>query len=511
MIPASFLVPLLVASGGTQSSSNAPSLSTPAQGGGPPRAAIGVVQLQPTTPGTAQVGHSNINGTSIAGSFKGDGSQITGLDAAKVTAGTLSDSRLSSNVATLGGAQSFSGAKSFSSAPSFNAAGAPFSVASSTKVANLNADTIDGLDSSAFLQSVPVPLSLSTTDSYSIPLMLNTTGYGSSCLFAHADQYYGIVVDSDSYPAVVGQSNQSSGVSGTSVNGMGVVGWSANQYGVWAHSSSPYAASYGECSSTGPGVEGYSTYGTGVVGSGGVHGVQGTASTNGYSGVRGVHTGQGFGVSGSASSYFSSGLYGNNLAGGYALVADGETYLNGNLWVTGSKGGFVSELVKNGDTCPLEVGDLVEIAGSEPSIVGDIPVIVVRRATSANAEAVLGPIAYAVAIDGRIAESAVDTERHDSTEAPPSEPRQVATSAPRTVAGAVAPGGYASVVTLGAFKAIKVDASYGAIRPGSRLVASPNPGFAAVAVNAEAGTIVGKALDTMLRGSGTIAVFVDQQ
>ncbi|QYK47128.1 MAG: hypothetical protein KF838_10075 [Phycisphaeraceae bacterium] len=71
-------------------------------------------------------------------------------NATNLTAGTLPDARLSSNVTTLSGTQTFSGAKSFSTSPSFTAAGSPFSVTSSTKVTNLNADLLDGLDSGAF-------------------------------------------------------------------------------------------------------------------------------------------------------------------------------------------------------------------------------------------------------------------------------------------------------------------------------------------------------------------------
>lgn len=66
--------------------------------------------------------------------------------------GTLSDARLSTNVTTLAGSQTFSGAKTFSAAPAFSAAGggAPFTVGSTTRVTNLNADLLDGLDASSF-------------------------------------------------------------------------------------------------------------------------------------------------------------------------------------------------------------------------------------------------------------------------------------------------------------------------------------------------------------------------
>ncbi|MBX3383266.1 MAG: hypothetical protein KF864_07135 [Phycisphaeraceae bacterium] len=71
------------------------------------------------------------------------------LNAANLT-GTLPDARLSTNVTTLSGSQVFSGSKTFSSPPAFSAAGSPFNVSSTTRVNNLNADLLDGLDSTAF-------------------------------------------------------------------------------------------------------------------------------------------------------------------------------------------------------------------------------------------------------------------------------------------------------------------------------------------------------------------------
>ena len=72
--------------------------------------------MQSTTPGTAQTGHLNISGTAIAGSFSGDGTNVTNVNAltlqgnsasyftnaSNITAGTLSDARLSVNVSLLG-------------------------------------------------------------------------------------------------------------------------------------------------------------------------------------------------------------------------------------------------------------------------------------------------------------------------------------------------------------------------------------------------------------------------
>ncbi|HYF15877.1 MAG TPA: hypothetical protein VD971_12480 [Phycisphaerales bacterium] len=85
-----------------------------------------------------------------APSFAGSGASLTSLNASNLSAGTLADARLSGNVALLNAAQIFSAPKTFSSAPSFTAAGSPFTVASTSLVANLNADLLDGLSSGAF-------------------------------------------------------------------------------------------------------------------------------------------------------------------------------------------------------------------------------------------------------------------------------------------------------------------------------------------------------------------------
>lgn len=71
-------------------------------------------------------------------------------NAGNLSTGTISDARLSGNIATLNGTQTFSAAKSFTLAPIFNAPSAPFVVNSTTRVDNLNADLLDGLNSTSF-------------------------------------------------------------------------------------------------------------------------------------------------------------------------------------------------------------------------------------------------------------------------------------------------------------------------------------------------------------------------
>ncbi|HYE61723.1 MAG TPA: hypothetical protein VD997_06980 [Phycisphaerales bacterium] len=91
-----------------------------------------------------------VSASTLSGGHIGDGSALTNLSAASLT-GTVSDARLSTNVATLSAPQTFTGLKTFSAAPSFSAAsGAPFTVASTAPVTNLNADLLDGLSSAAF-------------------------------------------------------------------------------------------------------------------------------------------------------------------------------------------------------------------------------------------------------------------------------------------------------------------------------------------------------------------------
>ena len=114
-------------------------------------------------------------GNAFTGAFSGSGAGLTALNASNLASGTLADARLSSNVALLGGVQTFTGGKTFSLAPLFNASGSPFSVTNAALVANLNADLLDGLNSTAFLQSIPVPLTLSGTSATHIIRGQNTS------------------------------------------------------------------------------------------------------------------------------------------------------------------------------------------------------------------------------------------------------------------------------------------------------------------------------------------------
>ena len=55
---------------------------------------------------------------------------------------------------------------------------------------------------------------------------------------------------------------------------------------------------------------------------------------------------------------------------------------------------------------------------------------------------------------------------------------------------------------------VKVDAQYGAIRPGDLLVSSPTAGHAMRAEDAPAGTVIGKALEPLDAGTGRVLMLV---
>lgn len=151
---------------------------------GPPKAYVG---LQPTTPGFSQTGHSNISGTVRAGQFVGGGGGLTGV----------------------------------------------------------NADLLDGINSTSFLQSVPNPLSLVGSSIVTISgTTSNSLGEsagvkGSATSFAQ----YGLWGDAEgpSSTGVYGVGRATSGISeggkfiSLANSGIGLVGWaqstSGNAYG----------------------------------------------------------------------------------------------------------------------------------------------------------------------------------------------------------------------------------------------------------------------------------------
>ncbi len=322
-------------------------------------------------------------------------------------------------------------------------------------------------------------------------------------------------------------------------NGMGVTAYAngVNGTGVYglATSNSVTAANYG--------VQG--TAYSGYTMTAGVRGYA-SSSTNLTSGVYGRSDSSG-GAGVLAHNYWNGpGLraysYAGNLIEGWAGDPPGGTrrfYVdyNGNLFTTGSKAGFVVDIVRNADSVALQPGDLVAVVGSSAPVMGEIPVMEVRRATSAAPSAIVGVVDQLYVHDGNpYVTSAACLERVEklqqsaaqTTSTPPSQAGQDHVSAltipsmPAALqdctvaeglvaATGVQPGQYLSVVTLGAYKTIKVDASFGAVQPGDLLAASPNPGYAMKAVDPKPGTVVGKALSAWQAGVGVIPVLLTLQ
>jgi hypothetical protein len=94
------------------------------------------------------------------------------LNASNLTAGTLPDARLSTSVDLVNTVQTIAAAKTFTAAPAFTAAGAPFTVTSTTLVTNLNADRLDGLPSTDFVQTTGTQ-TIAGAKTFSDPTYLN--------------------------------------------------------------------------------------------------------------------------------------------------------------------------------------------------------------------------------------------------------------------------------------------------------------------------------------------------
>ena len=242
----------------------------------------------------------------------------------------------------------------------------------------------------------------------------------------------------------------------------------------------------------GLGVYGESQDSAGVVGrSTNGRGVEGYASTVGEYGVYGKNesgAGGGIGVLGYAPN--GTGVLGQGP--GFGLYAKGDLRVEGYSLFDGGKTGYVVDVAQNDDVVPLQAGDVVAISGVGPAVMGEIPVIKVRLATARQPGAIVG------IVDKRFdplpeGEAAYERDKSAIDEA------------------AIEPDEYLTLVTLGAYGALKVDASYGAIAPGDRLVASPSPGYAMRTDAPQPGTIIGKALDALPSGTGLIPVFVTLQ
>jgi hypothetical protein len=262
-----------------------------------------------------------------------------------------------------------------------------------------------------------------------------------------------------------------------------------------------------------------------------------------------------YGVSGESASY-RGGYFKSDSNALYSLYVDdvdgptqGTAALNvrgtirgeGNLVIGGSKAGYVVDIMQNVDSPALEPGDVVVIVGNSAPVLGQIPVITVKKASGANDTGLAGVVDEVWSAPDAATKTAYEAQEGALRTA--SHARAMARSEARTTKHAKAvdvpmpaanisdergtlhtlpnvtsagTGGYVSVVTLGSFKMVKVDATLGAIQTGDLLTTSTTPGYAMkaapVVVNGveiyRTGTILGKALEPLDKGTGVIKVFV---
>jgi hypothetical protein len=346
--------------------------------------------------------------------------------------------------------------------------------------------------------------------------------------------------------ALQGTAATGSAVWGESDGGWGVRGYSENNYAVYGsdggttqgHGYGGYFEStsgvgvygYSSAESTvgnlyAPGVYGRSDNGVGVYGVGngldypGYGGVfegrigvsvlgTGSSLEKGYGGRFGSQNYRGIYVKGASGWYDAEfdGTVGIDVAAtvyGNYLYSRGDIHAVGDITAGGSKVGYVVEIALNHGPDSLELGDVVVITGAAEPILGSIPVLRVQKASDANSTGVIG------VVDRRFVTPSADVSAQETEAESPGYFEDSSVSIAE--GGGIAPGEYVGVVTLGSFRAIKVDASYGAIQPGDLLVSSDTPGYAMKATDPQAGTVIGKALGWLDSGTGVIPVLVTLQ
>jgi hypothetical protein len=306
-------------------------------------------------------------------------------------------------------------------------------------------------------------------------------GYG-----GYFESSTGIGVHGESTAQITLQNAYAPGVSGYSQNGVGIFGQAATAFGLYGTSAGNGVGGvgraygvYGVSSSPtqGSGYGGYFASSTGI----GVHGRSTAQLTLQNQFAPGV---SGYSQRGAA-------IYGQSgEAGSVAGYFAGNVIVTGNLHVSGNISGMSATetswtIARNGDDEPLTMGDLVVAAGVTAPLSGAVPVPLVRRADLAASTAVIGVVGAA----------------HDPDEADQA----------RLQADFIAPGDPLRLVTVGEIALLKVDAGYGAIHPGDLLVSSPTPGHAMRSEDPGVGTVIGKALDALPDGTGTIAVIITLQ
>jgi hypothetical protein len=202
-------------------------------------------------------------------------------------------------------------------------------------------------------------------------------------------------------------------------------------------------------------------------------------------------------------SYYGLWVYSLNAPNGYGIYTNGASTFDDYVTFSAGKSGYVVDIALNDGLEPLEKGDVVVISGYDAPVIGNIPVVRVRKANEANSQGVMGvvDVQYVPCVDKSSLQAGQACGGFESA---------VTT---------IQPGKYLGVVTLGAYEGVKVDAASGPIRPGDLLATSASKGHAAKAAKLTVqdvsfyapGTIIGKALGSLDNGTGVIPVFVSSR
>lgn len=396
------------------------------------------------------------------------------------------------------------GTSTFSAAAAFNSSGAPFTVASSTKVTGLNTDLLDGFDSSAFLSSALTSLSVSGSNSGTgtVTGTNSSSSTGSAGLrgvsTATVGTTYGVLGTAAS-GAGYGMSGTNTAAGGTGARGLssattgtgvGVYGQvnssSSNAYAVYGLSTTGGRGVVGD-SSTSDGVWGVSTSGVGVRAQSetGAYALYGERTSNGNRGWIGgagegawAESATGNGLVALSSSASAAAIYcRNNAPGGLAINCDGEAQVRVLTIIGGSDLAEPFDVASPSDA-PAVPGMVVVI---DPANAGKLAV-----SCGAYDTKVAGVISGANGLMPGLTLRAREQQHAD--------------------------GDFAVAMTGRVW--CLVDATETPIEPGDRLTTSAVPGHAMKVLDSQRadGAVIGKAMTPLAKGErGLVLVLVNLQ
>jgi len=185
---------------------------------------------------------------------------------------------------------------------------------------------------------------------------------------------------------------------------------------------------------------------------------------------------------------------GSFVAGNFSKGLEAASlHVRGRAIFDGEKRGFTVDTFVNASGQRLHMGDVVKLKGTKiKRLTGAekrIPVPEVTLADKENDNLVIGIVSAEAPPEAGAKDTRVDPEDPSFSE----------------------DGGEIFVVTLGTFAHCKVDATKAPIAVGDLLTSSSRPGHAIKATDPKIGSIIGKALEPIKKGTGSIAVFVNIQ